>query len=83
MSLYFTCPHKHVYNLKKLAGRTIWRDYIDQIRIVATALNICKNNIIFYCNVLEKICKTFCIVIYNVLSIVINKQNTTIFEPVS
>ena len=54
MSLYFSCPHKHVYNRKKLARRTIWRDYIDQIRIVATALNICENNIIFYCNVLEK-----------------------------
>ena len=30
----------------------------------------------------NKICKTFCIVINNVLSIVINIQNTTIFEPV-
>ena len=30
----------------------------------------------------NKRCKTFCIVIDNVLSIVINIQNTTIFEPV-
>ena len=30
----------------------------------------------------NKRCKTFCIVINNVLSIVINIQNTTIFEPV-
>ena len=30
----------------------------------------------------NKICKTFCIVINNALSIVINIQNTTIFEPV-
>ena len=25
ISLYFPCPHKHVYNCKKLARRTIWR----------------------------------------------------------
>ena len=31
----------------------------------------------------NKRCKTFCIVINNVLSIVINIQNTTIFEPVN
>ena len=30
----------------------------------------------------NKRCKTFCIVINNVLSIAINIQNTTIFEPV-
>ena len=30
----------------------------------------------------NKRCKTFCIVIDNVLSIVINIKNTTIFEPV-
>ena len=30
----------------------------------------------------NKRCKTFCIVINNVLSTVINIQNTTIFEPV-
>ena len=24
-SLHFSCPHKHVYNRKKLARRTIWR----------------------------------------------------------
>ena len=30
----------------------------------------------------NKRCKTFCIVINNALSIVINIQNTTIFEPV-
>ena len=30
----------------------------------------------------NKRCKTFCIVINNVLRIVINIQNTTIFEPV-
>ena len=30
----------------------------------------------------NKRCKTFCIVINNVLIIVINIQNTTIFEPV-
>ena len=44
---------------------------------MATALNIWENNI-------QKIqrFKTFCIVIDNVLSIVINIKNTTIFEPV-
>ena len=31
----------------------------------------------------NKRCKAFCIVINNVLSIVINIQNTTTFEPVS
>ena len=36
-------------------------------------------SILMYWN---KRCKTFCIVINNVLSIVINIQNTTIFEPV-
>ena len=30
----------------------------------------------------DKRCKTFCIAINNVLSIVINIENTTIFEPV-
>ena len=30
----------------------------------------------------NKRCKTFCIVINNALSIAINIQNTTIFEPV-
>ena len=48
ISLYFSCPHKHVHNRKKLARRTIYGgDYIDQIRIVATALNIWENNDIF------------------------------------
>ena len=42
----FFCPHKHVYNRKKLARRTDM-DYIDQIRIVATALNNWENNDIF------------------------------------
>ena len=35
-----------------------------------------------YYGQVNKRCKTFCIVINNVLSIVINIQNTTIFEPV-
>ena len=49
ISLYVAYHHKHVYNNKKLARRTIWRGlYIDQIRIVATALNICENNIFLF-----------------------------------
>ena len=48
ISLYFSCPHKHVYNGKILARRTIYgEDYIDEIRIVAAALNIWENNNIF------------------------------------
>ena len=41
-----------------------------------------KIMIFLYFNVLNERCKTFCIVINNVLNIVINIQNTTIFEPV-
>ena len=44
ISLYFSCPHKHVYNCKKLAKKRYGGDYIDQIRIVDTALNILENN---------------------------------------
>ena len=51
-------------------------------RIVATALNMWENNDIFTILMYKnKRSKTFCIVINNVLSIVINIQNTTIFEP--
>ena len=39
-SLYFSCTHKHVYNRKKLYEERYGGDYIDQIRIVATALYI-------------------------------------------
>ena len=48
-------------------------------RIVDTASIFEKIMIYFYFSVLEKRYKTFCIVINNVLSIVINIQNTTIF----
>ena len=41
ISLYFSCPHKHVFNRKKKNKKKQEErnggDYIDQIRIVATA----------------------------------------------
>ena len=77
----FFLPHKHAYNRKKIARRTIWRDYIGQIRCGYRFkyLRIMIFSILMYSN---KRRKTFCIVINNVLSIIINIQNTTTFEPV-
>ena len=49
ISLYFSCPHKHVnkYNRKKIARRTIWRGLYRSDSYCGYSFKYLENNDIF------------------------------------